>query len=90
MPADEASGRTLDTKAERRATAGAADGLFVFAEVAQQVGPPEFVVERCGAQRAIEHDLEEIHQEGRERVAVAAVAGGTAPGPGGMPGARRA
>ena len=32
--------------------------LFVFAEVAQQVGAAELVVERRAAQRAVEHDVQ--------------------------------
>ena len=36
----------------------AGHGLFVFAEVAQQVGPAEFVVEGRAAQGAFDHDLQ--------------------------------
>jgi hypothetical protein len=36
----------------------AGHGLLVLAEVAQQVGPAEFVVERRAAQRAFGHDLQ--------------------------------
>ena len=32
--------------------------LFVFAEVAQQVGATELVVKRCATQRAVEHDVQ--------------------------------
>ena len=36
----------------------AGHGLLVFAEIAQQVGPAKFVVERGAAQRALRHDLQ--------------------------------
>ena len=40
------------------ATVHARNGLLVLAEVAQQVGPAELVVERSPAQRAFHHDLQ--------------------------------
>ena len=51
-------------------------GLLVFAEVAQQVGTAEFVVERGAAQRALGHDLQ---RRGNVLRCTARLVAGTAP-----------